>query len=84
MPAKPSASPEAAQVRVWKAELKDLAKQRRKVIRDFTTAWSQLNKAAKAANRALAVFEAREKKTKPRALASIDRRVGILHGRIGI
>lgn len=84
MPAKKSLSPEEAQKRVWKSDLKTLEKQRRKVARDFTAARKPLKKAFLQARRKLDAFDAREEKLRPRAVANIDRRIGILKGRIGI
>ncbi len=84
MPAKTSLTPEEAQKRVWKSDLKNLEKQRRKVGRDFTAARKPLAKAFQQARRKLDAFDAREAKLRPRALSNIDRRIGILKGRIGV
>lgn len=83
MPAK-SLSPEAAQQRVWKAEVKDLQKRRRKVDRDFKRELTRLRKAELAALRARVKYELRVDRLRPRAINDIDRRIGILNGRIGI
>ena len=83
MPAK-STSPEAAQQRVWKAEIKDLEKRRRLVCRDFRVELTRLHKANLAARRALAKYEMRLEKLRPRALAEIQRRIAFLTGRIGV
>jgi hypothetical protein len=78
------ASHDAAQKRVWKADLKSLEASRRKVGRDFDAARKPLYKAFLAARRKLDAFDTREEKLRPRAVAKIDRRIGILKGRIGI
>lgn len=87
MPAKKSESSpthDAAQKRVWKADLKTLESMRRKVGRDFAAARKPLEKAFLAARRKLVAFEKREEKLRPRAVAKIDRRIGIVKGRLGI
>lgn len=88
MPSK-SASPEAAQKRVWKAEIKDLEKARGKVEKDFETgrrlAFAEMTKANKAAALAQKNYNdllKRHDKKRPRALASINSRIAILRGRL--
>lgn len=78
-----SKSPEAAQQKLWKAELKTLAANRRKVAKDFD---QQLKAAIKLVDDAMAKLtrlEARVAKAKPAALRNIDRRIAILNGRLG-
>ncbi len=83
MPAK-SVSPQAAQIRLWKGDVKELQKRRRKIEREFKSEWSRLYKLHLAANAALKKYEKRTDKLRPRALSDIDRRIAILSGRIGI
>ncbi len=83
MPAK-STSHEAAMRKVWKAEIKTLDSSRHKVTRDFNAARGKLVKAAQAAAKKLTAFDKRAAKQQPRALANIDRRVGILNGKLGL
>jgi Skp family chaperone for outer membrane proteins len=84
-------SPEAAQKNVWKAELKQHLAARTKVSRDITAEFKRSEKALKTLERS--VVAARKKHTatgvrlerlERRQLADIDRRIGILKGRIGI
>lgn len=87
MPAKksePTPSHDAAQKRVWKSDLKQLESMRRKVGRDFDAARKPLYKAFLAARRKLDAYDKREEKLRPRAVAKIDRRIGIVKGRLGI
>lgn len=87
MPAKKQETPpthDAAQKRVWKSDLKHLETMRRKVGRDFDAARKPLYKAFLAARRKLDAFDKREEKLRPRAVAKIDRRIGIVKGRLGI
>lgn len=82
MPAK-TTSPDAAQKKVWKAEIRSLEQNRKKIRRDFREEQKRLFKACDAADRALRAFDKRVEKQLPKAEADIDRRVGILKGRIG-
>lgn len=87
MPAKKTETPpshDAAQKRVWKQDLKQLESMRRKVGRDFDAARKPLYKAFLAARRKLDALDKREEKLRPRAIAKIDRRIGIVKGRLGI
>jgi hypothetical protein len=90
MPAK-SKSPEAAQRKVWKAELKSLEANRRKVAKDFVSARKEAQaavimarKSLNAANASAARLHARHLKLEPAALRNIDRRIAILNGRLGV
>lgn len=83
MPAK-SSSHEAAMQKVWKAEIKSLDSNRRKVTRDFNAARGKLVKASQAAAKKLSAFDKRAAKQQPRALSNIDRRVAILNGKLGL
>ena len=83
MPAK-SKSPEAAQRKVWKAELSTLEKSRRKVDRDFDKEANRLHQIALVAKRKENAYCDRMKKARPRALAKIDSRIAVLRGRLGI
>jgi hypothetical protein len=80
----PSKTHESAQRKVWKAELKTLASQARKIRRDFAAARRPLLIAATKANAALAAFDKRKALQQPRALSAIDRRRGILVGKLGL
>lgn len=84
-------SPEAAQKKVWKAELKQIDALRSKVRRDIRAERRRSQKETEQAERA--VITARNKhmklcerlvKTEARELANIERRIAILKGRIGI
>lgn len=75
-------SPEAEQKKLWKLEIKQLESNRRKVHRDHETARAKLEKAIVEARKQLGAFDKRANKSVPRALADIDRRLGILNGRI--
>lgn len=86
-----SKSPEAAQKKAWKLELKSLESARRKVVRDITAEQRRSLKTVQDAN--YAAIRARRKHEKncerleaveERNLTSIDRRIGILKGRVGI
>ena len=88
MPAK-STSPEAAQKRVWKAELKDFTKAAKVVVRDSKKEINRLAKECAQAVRAADIAKAKFRKEKAkiekgtgRELSSITRRIGILKGRI--
>lgn len=79
-----SKSHEAAQRKVWKAELKAIDANRRKVLRDFDSARRPLAKAARDAASKLAAFDKRASRQKPRVLTNIERRRGILVGKLGL
>jgi hypothetical protein len=83
MPAK-STSPEAAQKRVWKAEIKDLNKAATQIRAEFRAEQKQLIAASEKAHKAVLKFQVRAEKKMPKLLADIERRIGILKGRIGI
>lgn len=90
MPAK-SKSPEAAQRKAWKAELKTLEANRRKVTKDANTerkkARLEVQAAMKAMNTAKFAaqrIEAKVLKKEGDAVKAIDRRINILRGRIGL
>lgn len=79
-----SKSPEAAQQRVWKQELKTLEGNRRKVLRDHEQARTILEKAVIGAQSKLTAFDKRAAKTVPRTTRDIDSRIAVLRGRLGI
>jgi hypothetical protein len=81
---KKSTSHEAAQRKVWQSELHLLAKNEKAVVRDFKQARAPLEKAAKLAAKKLAAFEARSNRQLPRTLKAIERRRGILNGKLGL
>jgi hypothetical protein len=83
MPAK-SKSPEAAQRKVWKAELKTTEANRRKIAKDFDRERDRLWKEFMAARKKLDAYDAKAEKTKPRALAKFDSRIAVLRGRLGL
>lgn len=83
MPAKPL-SPEAAQKRVWTAELKTMLKNRRKVVSDIARARKAADKELLAAERKHTTIWKRLLKVEPIQIKSIDRRIGILNGRLGL
>lgn len=90
MPAKKT-SPEAAQRKVWKAEIKQLEANRRKVAKDFLNerkkaqaAVLAARKALNAANAASARMHARHLKAEPRAVKAIESRIAVLKGRLGL
>ena len=83
MPSK-SKSPEAAQRKVWKAELTTLERNRRKVERDFDKERHRLHQAAIAAKRKEEDFCRKAEKSQPRALAKFDSRIAVLKGRLGL
>lgn len=90
MPAK-STSPEAAQQKVWKAELKTLEAQRRSATKGFDQELKAAQRESAAASKAARVAEAkmarlveRQAKARPAAYRTIDRRIAILRGRLGL
>lgn len=82
MPRK-STSPEAAQKRVWKAELKDLTRNRKKILGDGHKARIAAVKRLRIAEREYSNAVAKIDREVPKATKSIDRRIAILEGRIG-
>ncbi len=81
MPSK-STSPEAAQKKLWKIEASDLRKVRRKISKDFDAEQNRLRQESATANKKLTQFIVKRAKSEPKALADVDRRLGILNGRI--
>jgi hypothetical protein len=79
-----SKSPEAAQRKVWKAELKTTEANRRKVARDFDIERDRLWQVFIAARKKLDAYDAKTEKAKPRALAKFDSRIAVLRGRLGL
>jgi phosphoenolpyruvate-protein kinase (PTS system EI component) len=77
-------SPEAAQKKVWKAELRDHQKAASKVKADWRNEQKRLIAACESSRKALDRFMARAEKQMPKQLNAIDRRIQILKGRIGI
>lgn len=84
-------SPEAAQKKVWKAEIRDHQKAAAKVIKDFDAEERRLHSETKKAYRTYRALEVKLSKFRrgreikqPRSLAAIERRIGILKGRLGI
>lgn len=83
MPAK-STSPEAAQRKLWAAEIKTHEKAARKVTADFRNEQKRLIATSLAAHKAVEKFMARAEKQMPKQLAAIDSRIAILKGRLGV
>lgn len=88
MPSK-SKSPEAAQRKLWRAEIKQQEAAARKVNRDFDAEQRALQKQIKAAekllsqaNRKYAAFVTRRSKVVPKTLREIETRIAVLRGRI--
>lgn len=77
-------SPEAAQKRVWKSELKNLQNNRRKVVADFDSHQRALIREAEAANKKLTRFISDRAKREPKALRDFDARIAVLEGRLGL
>lgn len=89
MPTKKQTSPEAEQKKLWRLEARDLTRARAKVAREFKAEFRRsLATSDAAAKTARAVHKQHLKrverlfKAEARALADIDRRLGILNGRI--
>ncbi len=82
MPRK-STSPEAAQKQVWKAELKDLTRNRKKILGDGHKARIAAVARLRIAEREYSNAVAKIDREVPKATKSIDRRIAILEGRIG-
>ena len=83
MPAK-NTSPEAAQRKLWTAEIKTHEKAARKVKADFQQEQNRLIAKSSAADKACKKFMIRAEKQLPKQLDSIDRRIAILKGRLGL
>lgn len=90
MPAK-SKSPEAAQKKVWKAEIRAHQQAAAKVAKDFNAEERRLKKELSKAMKAriaaamkLGKFQTDRAKKEPRALSAIERRIAILKGRLGV
>lgn len=90
MPAK-STSPEAAQRKVWLAELKTLETNRRKVTKDADAARRAARLEVQAAMKALNTarfksqrIDAKILKAESAGVKAIDRRMAILRGRLGL
>lgn len=83
MPAK-SLSPEAAQRKLWTAEIKTHNKAARQVKADFRNEQKRLIAACQVADKALNKFMARVERQLPKQLDSIESRIAILKGRLGI
>lgn len=81
MPSK-STSPEAAQKRVWKAEIKDLNKAAKQIKAEFRAEQKHLIAASEKAHKAVLRFQARAENQMPKLLGGIERRIDILKGRI--
>ena len=80
---KKSSSPEAAQKSVWKAEMKTLRRNYRKILSDALKAQKIAAQEARSAQRKYAAIMKRIDTQVPRATATIERRIAILEGRIG-
>jgi fructose-1,6-bisphosphatase/inositol monophosphatase family enzyme len=83
MPAK-TTSPEAAQRKLWKAEIRTHEQAARKIKSDFRAEQKRLHKQYITAKTALEKFDRRAEKQMPKQLSSIDSRIAILKGRLGI
>lgn len=83
MPAK-NTSPEAAQRKLWAAEIKTHEKAARKVKADFQQEHKRLASNFHAAVKACEKFVIRTEKQLPKQLDSIERRIAILKGRLGL
>lgn len=82
MPAK-SKSPEAAQKKVWKEECKALERAYCKILSDANKAQKAAAKKLKAAEREYDAAIKRIDREVPKATRNIERRIGILAGRLG-
>jgi hypothetical protein len=83
MPAK-SITPEAAQKKVWAAEIKTRLRSIRKVKADFRNEQKRLIAESLAAHKAVVKFHARAEKQLPKMIAAEETRIAILKGRLGI
>jgi hypothetical protein len=86
-----SQSPQAAQKRVWKAEIRAMQAAGKKVSKDIHSAILQARKEHQAAAKQARSLHAkwlnlavRLGKTEERQTAAIKRRIGILNGRLGL
>lgn len=86
-----SKSPEAAQKKVWKAELKTHERSRIQIGRDYAAARKPFVKAVEKARNefikageALEKFDQRVAKQMPREVQAVERRIDIIKGRLGI
>jgi len=84
MPARKSTSPEAAQRKAWKAELKQLDAAGQRVADDFVREQKRLYADLKKAEKAVAIFERTCAKRYAAARRKIDTRLAILRGRLGL
>jgi vacuolar-type H+-ATPase subunit H len=82
MPAK--SSPEAAQRKVWKSEIKTHEKAARQIKTQFRNEQKKLISESLAAHRAVVKFQQRAEKQMPKLLGNIDTRIAILKGRLGL
>lgn len=83
MPAK-STSPQAAQIKVWKAEIRTHEKAARQIKSQFRNEQKKLIAKSVAAHKAVEKFQQRAEKQMPKLLGDIESRIAILKGRIGI
>lgn len=83
MPSK-STSPEAAQKKLWKAEIRSHQTAARKVKADFRNEQKRLMANVFVADNALNKFMDRAEKQLPKQLSAIESRIAILNGRLGI
>jgi hypothetical protein len=81
---KKSTSPEAAQRKIWAAEIRTHQKAASKVKADFRNEQKRLIATSLAAHKAVEKFTARAEKQLPKLLGSIDSRIAILKGRLGL
>lgn len=82
MPAKKSPSPDAAQKKLYKAEIKTLEKSKRAKFREFEAERIRLKKAITDAEKAHDRFCNSKQKRVWSPVDAIDRRIGILRGRL--
>lgn len=75
---------DAAQAKVWRAERMDLLKAAKKVMADFHAENRRLIKAMRDAEKAHTKFHRQARPKMDRACAAIDRRIGILNGKLGL
>lgn len=74
----------AAQAKVWKAERSTLLKNAKKVMADFETERRRLFKAVQIAQKALDKHRIKARPKMDRACHQINRRIGILNGKLGL
>jgi hypothetical protein len=79
-----SKSPDAAQRKVWKAELKQLDAAGRKIAGDFLREQKRINAELKKAEKAFADFNRKSGKRYTAARSKIDSRLAVLRGRLGL